>query len=159
VERHDLLGDVWPPALASAVAFLFTLGVDLGSKAVAVSLQGSIRVVYDLRHVGDADRRALLSLVALLVVYVLSLLASWRGLGRLWGTWVGLGLLLGGIVGNGLSHSLWSRGTPDFIWAGGRWVWNVADFAIGIGLAGGVASVAVAALVAVWREHRARAAV
>jgi hypothetical protein len=150
---HDLLTDIRSPAFAGAVAFVFALGVDLGSKLVAVSLQGSIRVVYDARHVGDFDRRLLLSLAAILVTYVLALLASWRGMGRLWGAWVGLGLLLAGIAGNGLSHSIWSRGTPDFIWASGQWVWNIADFAIAIGLAGGVGSVGVAALAAAWRDR------
>jgi hypothetical protein len=40
---------------------------------------------------------------------------------------------------------------------GDRWVWNVADFAIGLGLVGGVASIAVTGLGAWVRERVARA--
>lgn len=155
---RKLLVAVRAPALAGLVAFLFTLGVDLGSKAIAVSLDGSIQVIYNAAHNGDLRRRLLLSLAAILVTYALALLAAWRGIGRLWGAWIGLGLLLGGIAGNGVSHTIWSRGTPDFIWTSGHWVWNVADFAIGIGIAGGALSIVVAAVWAAWRDHAAAAA-
>lgn len=141
------------PALAGLVAFLFTLGVDLGSKLVAVSTLPPGTVVYNPAHDGDTVKRIALALAAILAVYVLSLLALWRGVGRLWGTWIALGLLVGGIAGNGISHALWARGTPDFIWASGNWVWDIADFAIGIGLAGCVVSTVAAALVAAWRDR------
>lgn len=148
------------PALVGLTAFLFTLGVDLGSKAIAVSLDGGgghgLLIVYNAHHNGDLARRLLLSLAALVVVSLLSATGAWRGIGRLWGAWIGLGLLLGGIAGNGLSHVLWQRGTPDFIEAG-SYVWNLADFAIGFGLAGGLVSVVVAALHATWRDRTASA--
>lgn len=143
------------PALVGALAFVFTVAVDLGSKAFAVAASPPLVIVYDARHFGDGRTRLLLSLGAVLVVYLGSLAAAWRGIGRLWGAWIGLGLLLGGVVGNGASHLLWSRGTPDFIWVPGQYVWNLADFAIGFGLMGGIVSVAVAALAAAWRDHRA----
>jgi hypothetical protein len=142
------------PAVVGLAVFLFTLGVDLASKAVAVSTLPASRVVFNPAHEGDTAKRVALGLAAILAVYVLSLLARWRGVGRLWGTWAFLGLLVGGIAGNGLSHAIWSRGTPDFIWASGHWVWNLADFAIGIGLVGAVAATAAAALGAVWRDRR-----
>jgi lipoprotein signal peptidase len=73
-------------------------------------------------------------------------------MGEIWGAWVGCGLLVAGIMGNGLSRLMWERGVPDFIHAGDRWVWNVADFAIGLGLVGGIASIAVTGLVAAVRS-------
>lgn len=142
-------------ALVGAAALVFTLGVDLASKALAVTASPPLVVVYDARHVGDWRSRVALSVAAVVVVAGGSLLAAWRGVGRLWGAWVGVGLLLGGIAGNGLSHVLWARGTPDFIWVPGRYVWNVADFAIGLGLMGSIVSVAVAALAAALRDARA----
>jgi lipoprotein signal peptidase len=75
-------------------------------------------------------------------------------MGEIWGAWIGCGLLVAGIMGNGLSRVIWSRGVPDFIHAGDRWIWNVADFAIGLGLVGGVVSIAVAGLGAYVRELR-----
>lgn len=153
----ELSAAVTGPAFAGLVTFLFTLAVDLGSKLVAVSLaDGGLRIVYNAHHNGDLSRRLLLSLAAVAAVSLLSAAGAWRGTGRLWGAWIGLGLLLAGIAGNGLSHVLWQRGTPDFIWAG-RYVWNLADFAIGIGLASGLLSVVVVALHATWRDRTASA--
>ena len=142
-------------ALVGLVAFLFTLGVDLGSKAFAVAASPPLRVVYDHRHVGDGLSRVLLSLAAVAAVSGGSVVAARRGIGRLWGAWACVGFLLGGIAGNGLSHLVWARGTPDFIWVPGRYVWNLADFAIGLGLMGSFVSVAVAALFAAVRDLRA----
>lgn len=142
-------------ALVGVVAFAFTFGVDLGSKALAVAASPARAIVYDHRHVGDGGVRVFLSLVAVLVLVLASVVAERRGIGRLWGAWICVGLLLGGIVGNGVSHLLWSRGTPDFIWVPGRYVWNLADFAIGLGLMGSFVSVAVAALFAAVRDLRA----
>jgi lipoprotein signal peptidase len=93
-----------------------------------------------------------MSVVAVVGVVVLTRLASWRGIGRIWGAWVGVGLLVAGIVGNGVSRVIWTRGVPDFVTMG-REVWNLADFEIGVGLTGGVASIAVAALLAFARER------
>jgi lipoprotein signal peptidase len=73
-------------------------------------------------------------------------------MGRIWGAWVGVGLLVGGIVGNGVSRLIWPRGVPDFIDMG-REVWNVADFEIGLGLTGGIVSIAVSALLIFVRER------
>lgn len=149
----DVLPKLRGPAFAGLVAFLFTLGVDLGSKALAVYASPPLRIVFDARHNGDLGKRLALGLGAVVVVTALGVAAQQRGVGQLWGSWIALGLLLGGIAGNGLSHTLWV-GTPDFIWAPGSYVWNVADFAIGIGLAGIVLSTAVAALHAAWRDKR-----
>lgn len=149
----DVLSRLRGPAFAGLVAFLFTLGVDLGSKALAVAASPPLHIVFDMRHNGDSPKRIALGLAALVVVAVLAVAAQQRGVGQLWGSWIALGLLLGGIAGNGLSHTLWI-GTPDFIWAPGHYVWNVADFAIGIGLAGIVVSTAVAAVHAAWRDRR-----
>jgi lipoprotein signal peptidase len=93
-----------------------------------------------------------MSVVAVGVVVALTRLASWRGIGRIWGAWVGVGLLVAGIVGNGASRFIWTRGVPDFVTMG-REVWNIADFEIGVGLTGGIASIAVAALFAFARER------
>jgi hypothetical protein len=41
---------------------------------------------------------------------------------------------------------------PDFLHVGDRWVWNFADFAIGLGLTGGIASIVVAAAGVYVRE-------
>jgi hypothetical protein len=76
--------------------------------------------------------------------------AHWRGFGKLRGAWLCVGVLVGGITGNGLSHLIWPHGTPDFIEAG-DYVWNVADFAIGLGLAGSAFSIAGSALFAYAR--------
>lgn len=142
-------------ALVGLVAFVFTLGVDLGSKALAVAASPPLAVVYDSRHVGDGVSRIVLSLAAVAAVSGGSVVAARRGIGRLWGAWVCVGLLLGGVAGNGVSHLVWSRGTPDFIWLPGRYVWNVADLAIGFGLMGSFVSVAVAAFFAAVRDLRA----
>lgn len=123
--------------------------VDLATKAYAVAQLGD--VVYNDRP-GQLVRRLAMSAVAVVVVVALTRLAAWRGIGRLWGAWVGVGLLVAGIVGNGASRFIWSRGVPDFITIG-REVWNVADFQIGIGLTGGLVSIAVAALFAFARER------
>lgn len=123
--------------------------VDLATKAYAVAQLED--VVYNDRP-GQLVRRLAMSAVAVVVVVALTRLAAWRGIGRLWGAWVGVGLLVAGIVGNGASRFIWSRGVPDFITIG-REVWNVADFQIGIGLTGGLVSIAVAALFAFARER------
>jgi lipoprotein signal peptidase len=97
-------------------------------------------------------RRLAMSIVAVAVVVALTRLAAWRGIGRIWGAWFGVGLLVAGIVGNGVSRLIWSRGVPDFVTMG-REVWNVADFEIGLGLTGGLVSIAVAALFAFARDR------
>jgi Na+/phosphate symporter len=145
------------PAAVGLAAFLFVLGVDLGTKVVATLLDhGDGWLVYNGTRPPDLLRRAAMSALAVVVTSLLARLARWRGMGEIWGAWVGCGLLVAGIAGNGLSGVIWSRGVPDFIHAGDRWIWNVADFAIGIGLSGGIASVAVAALAVYLRERVAR---
>jgi hypothetical protein len=139
------------------ISLLFGLIVDLGTKTVAVGLdRGDGWLVYNAAD-GHLVRRTWMSLLAVAVTMLLARLARWRGMGEIWGAWIGCGLLVAGIAGNGVSRVLWSRGVPDFIHAGDRWIWNVADFAIGLGLVGGVASIAVTGL-GVWvRERVARA--
>ena len=130
------------------VTFCAALLVDLSSKAIAV---GRVDVIYNDKP-GDFARRLVFSLLAALVVVALTRLAVWRGIGRIWGAWVGVGLLVGGIAGNGLSRLIWARGVPDFIDLGSH-VWNLADFMIGLGLTGGVLSIAVSAVLVFTRER------
>jgi lipoprotein signal peptidase len=142
------------PAAAGLTAFLFVFGVDLGTKVVATMLdRGNGWLVYNGTRPPDLLHRAAMSVLAVLVTVLLARVARWRGIGEIWGAWVGCGVLVAGIAGNGVSRLIWSQGVPDFIHAGDRWIWNVADFAIGIGLTGGVASVAVAAFGAYLRER------
>jgi lipoprotein signal peptidase len=135
-------------ARVCVLTFLLGLVVDLASKAYAVE---RLHVIYNDKP-GQLVRRLAMSVVAVLVVVALTRLAEWRGIGRIWGAWVGVGLLVAGIVGNGVSRLIWSRGVPDFVDMG-REIWNVADFEIGLGLTGGIASIAVAALLAFARER------
>jgi lipoprotein signal peptidase len=135
-------------ARVCVLTFLLGLLVDLASKAYAIQ---RLHVIYNDKP-GQLVRRLAMSVVAVLVVVALTRLAEWRGIGRIWGAWVGVGLLVAGIVGNGVSRLIWSRGVPDFVDMG-REIWNVADFEIGLGLTGGIASIAVAALLAFARER------
>jgi Signal peptidase (SPase) II len=135
-------------ARVCVLTFLLGLVVDLASKAYAVE---RLHVIYNDKP-GQLVRRLAMSVVAVLVVVALTRLAEWRGIGRIWGAWVGVGLLVAGIVGNGVSRLIWSRGVPDFVDMG-REIWNVADFEIGLGLTGGIASIDVAALLAFARER------
>ena len=130
--------------------FCVALSVDLLTKALAV---GRVPVIYNDKP-GELLRRLVMSLVAVAVVLVLTRLAAWRGIGRIWGAWVGVGLLVGGVAGNGLSRLIWARGVPDFIDMGPQ-LWNLADFMIGLGLTGGVLSIAVSAVLAFTRERLA----
>jgi Na+/phosphate symporter len=141
------------PAAVGLATFLFVLGFDLLTKVVAVALDsGQGRLLYNGTDSPGLTRRIVMSLLAVAVTALLARLALWRGIGRIWGAWVGVGLLTGGIIGNGLSRLLWSRGVPDFLHVGDRWVWNFADFAIGLGLTGGIASIVVAAAGVYVRE-------
>jgi lipoprotein signal peptidase len=135
------------------ITLLFGLIVDLGTKTVAVGLdRGDGWLVYNSAD-GHLWRRTGMSLLAVAVTVVLARLAHWRGMGEIWGAWAGCGLLVAGIAGNGISRVVWSPGVPDFIHAGDRWVWNVADFSIGLGLVGGVVSIAVTGLAVYVRER------
>jgi lipoprotein signal peptidase len=133
--------------------FVVALAADLLSKWWAVDhLDG---VVYNPKP-SDAAYRVAMSVLAIVVAAALTKLAAVRGLGRQWGVWVGVALLVAGITANGVSLLFWPQGVPDFIDAGGGWIWNVADFEIAIGLAGGIASVAVAAVLVFARERFGR---
>ena len=133
--------------------FCGALGADLLTKAFAV---GRVPVIYNDKP-GELARRLVMSLLAVAVVVLLTRLAAWRGIGRIWGAWIGVGLLVGGIAGNGVSRLIWARGVPDFIDMG-RQMWNLADFMIGLGLTGGVVSIAVCAALAFTRERLAPSA-
>jgi hypothetical protein len=131
-----------------AVAFV----VDLLTKSYAVGHAGhGVAVIYNARP-NDLPIRIVMCLVAIAVAVALTRLAAWRGLGRIWGAWVGIGLLVAGILGNGISTLIWVRGVPDFIDMGSE-MWNLADFMIGLGLTGGLFSVAVGALLVFVRER------
>lgn len=144
-------------ALAPAVAgitFVWALAADLATKAyfVAHAEQLGVYLLFNGREI-QMGRRLFMCVVAVAVVAGLARLAHWRGLGTIWGAWIGVGVLAGGIVGNGISPALWEYGVPDFIPMPGGWVWNVADFEIGLGLLFGLGSIAVGAAVTYLRER------
>lgn len=147
-----------PAAVAGALTFCLAIAVDLCSKAYAISLHQPHLVVYNNANPGAYVRRAVMSIVAIAATYALDRGARRLGIGRLWGAWIGAGLLAGGVLSNGVSRIIWARGVPDFIHLP-SYVWNLADFEIGIGLTGGIASIAVTALVAYVRERLAAPAV
>jgi len=132
----------------TALAFAGGLLVDFGSKVWAVSQDSG--VVYH-----DVPSRLALRLGACLLTLAfaaaLSVYAVKVGLGAPFGLWIGCGLAVAGIVANGVSSMLWAGGVPDFIPAGGGWVWNVADFEIVLGMTGGLISLGLAAVVAYVR--------
>jgi hypothetical protein len=144
---------------AGLAAFLFIVFVDLGTKGYATLTTEPGFVVFNHTRSGDLPQRIGMTLLAVVVMYALALGAHGLGIGRLWGGWVGVGLLTGGVLSNGASYLIWNGGVPDFIRPGGDFIWNVADFAIGIGVTGGVIAIAATALLAFARERlTARAA-
>ncbi len=132
------------------MVFLGAFAVDLLSKQWAVSHASGL--IFNSSP-SEFPRRLLMSLVAITVGFVLARAAALRGLGRQWGVWIGCALLVAGILANGISPFLWAQGVPDFIDVSGGWVWNVADFEIAVGLAGGILSVAFSAVVVYAREQ------
>jgi hypothetical protein len=141
------------PAVTIAVTFVLALGLDLGSKALAIAYDVDGRVVVYNDRPGMLVLRIVMSVIALLVTYLLTRGAQRLGIGRLWGAWIGVGLLSAGVIGNGVSGYIWSRGVPDFIHTP-AWVWNLADFEISFGVTGGIVSIAVVALASYVRERR-----
>ena len=139
-------------ARAGAIVLIATVGVDLASKVIVIATASSGVVVFNHRA-DDLARRIAMSLVAFAVMYGLALGARRFGIGRLWGGWIGTGLLIGGVLGNGISWWIWNGGIPDFIRPGGDHIWNIADFAIGLGLCGALLSIAVSAVIAYFRER------
>ena len=71
--------------------------------------------------------------VTLVVVSMISTYARSRGAGSVPAVWIAAGLLVGGVVGNWIAGAYWDAGVPDFISRGDR-MWNLADFAIGMGM-------------------------
>lgn len=140
-------------ALAGAITLGTTFAVDLASKAIVVATAAEGVVVFNRSRPDDLVRRVAMSMLAIAVMYGLALGARRLGIGRLWGGWIGTGLLVGGVLANGLSWWIWDGGIPDFIRPGGDHVWNLADFAIGLGLSGAILSIAVTALIAYLRER------
>ena len=143
-------------AAAGLVAFVLAVAVDLLTKMYAVSHGGLGLVAYNDTHAGDFERRVLMSLAAVAFTFVAAVVARRRGLGRIWGAWIGAGLLVGGVIANGVSQFIWAQGVPDFIhlYSLSPDVWDVADFEIAWGLTGGIASIAVVALIVYARERR-----
>jgi lipoprotein signal peptidase len=133
--------------------FLAALAVDLLTKQWATAHDGG--VVFNDKP-SDLPLRVIMSIVAIGVAVVLGRFAASRGLGRQWGLWIGVALLVAGTIANGLSALIWAQGVPDFIDVDGGWVWNVADFEIAVGMAGGILSVAVTAVVVYTRETVSR---
>jgi len=56
------------------------------------------------------------------------------------------------VLSNGVSRLIWERGVPDFVFAG-DYVWNLADFMIGLGMVGGILSLLATVLVAYARSR------
>ena len=133
--------------------FVGAVVVDLLSKQWAVAHASGL-IFND--SPSEIPLRVLMSVVAIAVGFVLARVAALRGLGRQWGVWIGCALLVAGILANGISPLLWADGVPDFIGVSGGWVWNVADFEIALGLAGGILSVAFSAVVVYVREQAVR---
>jgi len=146
-----------PGVVVAGVTFAVAVALDLVTKVYATSLHPRL-VFYNHANPSEYVRRIVMSLVALAAAFALDRGARRLGIGRLWGAWVGAGLLTGGVLANGVSRLIWSRGVPDFLHFG-SWIWNVADFEIGVGITGGILSVGVTALVAYVRERLAAPAV
>jgi hypothetical protein len=140
---------------AGLAAFLFIVFVDLGTKSYADFTTSEGFVVFNHTRSSDLPQRIGMSLLAVAVMYALALGAYRLRIGRLWGGWIGVGLLTGGVLSNGVSYLIWSGGVPDFIRPSGAFIWNIADFAIGIGLTGGVVAIAATAALAFVRERLA----
>jgi hypothetical protein len=136
----------------AAAAFAAALFVDLVSKAWAVSADSTV-VYHDTPS--KAAVRLLGCLLTVICVAALTSYAAKSGLGRQFGLWIGCGVAVGGIVSNGLSATLWSKGVPDFIPAGGGWFWNLADAEIVLGMTAGLLSYLLAAVIAFARTARA----
>jgi len=145
---------IHPGAALAAVTFAVALSLDLCTKSFAVAFFDPRFVYYNHSNPSEYARRLVMSLAAFAATYALDRGAQRLGIGRLWGAWIGTGLLAGGVIGNGVSRLIWTRGVPDFLLIG-RDMWNIADFEIGIGLAGGVASIAATAFIAYARERLA----
>jgi Signal peptidase (SPase) II len=141
------------PLVTGGITFALALGIDLGSKVLAIAYDADGTVVVYNDRPGQFALRILMSLVAVGVTYLLTRGARRLAIGRLWGAWIGAGLLAGGVMGNGISSLIWSRGVPDFIHTP-AYVWNLADFEISFGVTGGLLSVVIAALSAFVSERR-----
>jgi len=141
-----------PGVVVGALTFAVAIAVDLFTKTFAVTQLDVYLVYYNHTNPSEYVRRIVMSLVAIVATYALDRSAQRIGIGRLWGAWIGVGLLTGGVIGNGVSRLIWTRGVPDFLFLGND-VWNVADFEIGIGLSGGIISIAITAIVAFARER------
>ena len=146
-----------PGIAVTAVTFAVAVSLDLFTKIFAIAVHPHL-VFYNNANPNEYVRRIVMSIAALATVYLLDRGAQRVGIGRLWGAWVGAGLLTGGVLSNGVSRLIWSRGVPDFLHFG-AWIWDVADFEIGIGLTAGLLSIGVSALVAYVRERLAAPAV
>lgn len=137
----------------AGIVFAAAFAADLLTKQWATVHAGTL--VFNDKP-SDLPLRVLMSLVAIGVAVVLGRFAAQRGLGRQWGLWIGAALLVAGTLSNGVSALIWAQGVPDFINVRGGWVWNVADFEIAVGMAGGILSVAVTAVVVYTRETVSR---
>lgn len=141
------------PLVTGGITFALAIGIDLGSKVLAVTFDVGRKVVVYNDRPGVLVLRIVMSLVAVAVAALLTRGARHLKIGRLWGTWIGVGLLGGGVMGNGVSSLIWARGVPDFIHTP-AYVWNLADVEIMLGVVGGLFSVVVAAVAAFVRERR-----
>lgn len=120
-------------ALPLLVTAALVVGVDLTTKVLAVrdpSLFGG-GVIYNPLRPSFAMR----------LLFVVGTVGVLAGVTRLAATrlhtgipllWACGGLLVGGTAGNWVSGVIWDAGVPDFIDRGTR-MWNLADFAIGLG--------------------------
>ncbi|MCB0879336.1 MAG: signal peptidase II [Thermoleophilia bacterium] len=120
--------------VACAVTALMVLAVDLTTKAIAVNDPGffGAGLIYNPERPHHVVRFGVCA-VTLVVVSMISTYARSRGAGSVPAVWIAAGLLVGGVVGNWIAGAYWDAGVPDFISRGDR-MWNLADFAIGMGM-------------------------
>lgn len=140
VKHAARVADTYPMAsgrtstIPLLVALVSTVAIDLVSKVLAIRdpwLFGP-GIVYNPSTSHLATRIGI-CLASIAVVALMARLARWRGIGPIPLVWAACGILVGAVIAQGASTVIWEAGVPDFIWLG-DWVWNLADFSIGIGM-------------------------
>lgn len=141
------------PLVACALG---VLAVDLATKALAVRDPGLFGdgLIHN-PELPSSLTRLTVCVATIAVVAAATRMANRGGAGPVPMLWVAAGLLVGGTVGNWIAGAVWAHGVPDFIDGGDR-MWNLADFAIGLGMLLAIVSAFGYALRAYVRSVRAR---